>query len=58
MDYDRIAEFVEFVCQLSNLQKKAAELEFHEIEHLIGVAELAALDRIQGRFIPVSVTMQ
>lgn len=58
MDYDRSAEFLEFVCQLADLQKKAAELEFDEIEHLIGVAELAALDRIQGRFIPVTVTKQ
>ncbi len=58
MDYDRSAEYLEFVCQLADLQKRAAELEFDEIEHLIGVAELAALERIQGGYAPVNVTKQ
>lgn len=58
MKNDRSAEFLEFVYLLADLQKKAAELEFDEIEHLIGVAELAALDKIEGSCLPETAAKQ
>lgn len=55
---DCSAEFLEFVHQLADLQRRASELEFDEIVHLIGVAELAAFDMIENGFTPESETRQ